>query len=120
MNKVSEDGDVIDNPASLEGAEFTIKFYAGQYTHDDLPSTATRQWVVKTMENARGKFVTGLNDKYKISGDEFYRDDKGNVTLPLGTVTIEETKAPAGYTLKNKLVADNNEKHHNKEMAFHY
>lgn len=109
MNKVSEDGDVIDNPASLEGAEFTIKFYAGQYTHDDLPSTATRQWVVKTMENARGKFVTGLSDKYKISGDEFYRDDKGNVTLPLGTVTIEETKAPAGYTLENKLVADNNE-----------
>lgn len=54
LNKVSEDGDVINNPASLEGAEFTIKFYAGQYTFDTLPSTPTRQWVIKTLDNGRG------------------------------------------------------------------
>ena len=38
LNKVSADGTVVANPASLEGAEFTIKYYAGQYTFNDLPT----------------------------------------------------------------------------------
>ena len=105
LNKVSEDGNVIDNPASLEGAEFTVKFYAGQYTFDTLPSTPTRQWVIKTMDNGRGRYVTGLDEDHKVSGDEFYTTKSGIVTLPLGTVTIEETKAPNGYKLENKVLS---------------
>ena len=105
LNKVSEDGNVIDNPASLEGAEFTVKFYAGQYTFDTLPSTPTRQWVIKTMDNGRGRYVTGLDEDHKVSGDEFYTTKSGIVTLPLGTVTIEETKAPSGYKLENKVLS---------------
>ena len=104
LNKVSEDGDVINNPASLEGAEFTVKFYAGQYTFDTLPSTPTRQWVIKTLKNGRGEFVTGLSEKYKVSGDDFYLDNS-NPTFPLGTVTVEETKAPNGYKLENKVLS---------------
>lgn len=107
LNKVSADGNVVTNPASLEGAEFTIKYYAGQYTMDTLPTTATRTWVIKTSKTASGKYVAILSDnsRWFVSGDEFYRDAASNVTLPLGTITVEETKAPAGYTLQNKTLS---------------
>ena len=107
LNKVSADGNVVANPASLEGAEFTLKFYTGQYTFNDLPTTATRTWVVKTLKNAQGKYVTGLDPVYQVSGDPFYLD-AGIPTLPLGTLTVEETKAPAGYTLDNKVIDASN------------
>ena len=106
LNKVSADGTVVANPASLEGAEFTIKYYAGQYTFNDLPTTPTRTWVVKTL-NRGGRYLTGLSDTYKVSGDPFYLD-AGIPTLPLGTLTVEETKAPAGYTLDNKVIDASN------------
>ena len=103
LNKVSPDSEVVENPASLEGAEFTIKYYAGQFTMDTLPTTPTRTWVVKTALIG-GRYVTTLDDSLKVEGDPFYLDG-GIPTLPLGTITVEETKAPAGYTLQNKMLS---------------
>ena len=107
LEKKSSDGSVVTNPASLEGAEFTVRYYAGQYTMDTLPTTATRTWVIKTSKTASGKYVAILSDnsRWFVSGDEFYRDAASNVTLPLGTITVEETKEPAGYTLQNKTLS---------------
>ena len=103
LNKVSADGTVVANPASLEGAEFTVRYYAGQYTMDTLPATHTRAWVIKTALIG-GRYVTTLDDSLKVEGDPFYLDG-GIPTLPLGTITVEETKAPAGYTLQNKMLS---------------
>ena len=103
LNKVSADGTVVTNPASLEGAEFTVRYYAGQYTMDTLPATHTRAWVIKTALIG-GRYVTTLDDSLKVEGDPFYLDG-GIPTLPLGTITVEETKAPAGYTLQNKTLS---------------
>ena len=102
LNKVSADGTVVANPASLEGAEFTIKYYAGQYTFNDLPTAATRTWIIQT-KLVGGRYFALMSDTYKVSGDPFYLD-AGIPTLPLGTITVEETKAPAGYTLDNKVI----------------
>ena len=102
LNKVSADGTVVANPASLEGAEFTIKYYAGQYTFNDLPTAATRTWVIQT-KLVGGRYFALMSDTYKVSGDPFYLD-AGIPTLPLGTITVEETKAPTGYTLDNKVI----------------
>ena len=102
LNKISADGTVVANPASLEGAEFTIKYYAGQYTFNDLPTTATRTWVIQT-KLVGGRYFALMSDTYKVSGDPFYLD-AGIPTLPLGTITVEETKAPTGYTLDNKVI----------------
>jgi len=102
LNKISADGTVVANPASLEGAEFTIKYYAGQYTFNDLPTTATRTWVIQT-KLVGGRYFALMSDTYKVSGDPFYLD-AGIPTLPLGTITVEETKAPEGYTLDNKVI----------------
>ena len=103
LNKVSADGNVVANPASLEGAQFTVRYYAGQYTMDTLPAAHTRAWVIKTALIG-GRYVTTLDDSLKVEGDPFYLDG-GIPTLPLGTITVEETKAPEGYTLQNKMLS---------------
>lgn len=94
--------------ATLEGAEFTIKYYDGYYTKNNLPSKATRTWVLKTTEvtysTGKKAYVTGLRNSYKVSGDDFYLDNDGNPCLPLGTISVEETKAPKGYLLKGNTL----------------
>lgn len=88
--------------ATLTGAEFTWHYYDGLYTKDNLPEKATRIWVTKTVaeKDSDGSihYVTKLADAYKVSGDAFYIQNEKSV-LPLGTLTVEETKAPDGYLL---------------------
>ena len=88
--------------ASLEGAEFTWKYYDGYYNQNNLPKQATRIWTTKTIVEKDGNgivhYVTRLAEKYKVSGDSFYMKD-GKSVLPAGTLTVEETKAPNGYLL---------------------
>lgn len=92
--------------ATLEGAEFTVKYYDGYYAKDDLPKKATRTWVLATQKDSRGGYRAILTEKYKVSGDDFYVDTDGTVVLPLGTITIQETKAPEGYLLENATLVD--------------
>ena len=100
INKVdSETGDKVQGGASLENAEFTVKYYAGYYNAGNLPANATRTWVIKTLKTAGGNYMAVLNTNYKIAGDDFYTNAKGAPVLPLGTISIEETKAPEGYNL---------------------
>lgn len=88
--------------AALAGAEFTWHYYDGLYTKDNLPEKSTRTWVTKTVaeKSSDGSihYVTKLADAYKVSGDAFYIQNEKSV-LPLGTLTVEETKAPDGYLL---------------------
>ena len=101
INKVdSETGDKVQGGASLENAEFTVKYYAGYYNAGNLPANATRTWVIKTLKFAGGIYMAGLNNTCKVSGDDFYTNAAGTVILPLGTISIEETKAPEGYNLE--------------------
>lgn len=101
--------------ASLEGAQFTLTHYGKYYTEEQIKSgeadkdaeengVAKRTWVVETKEKTfsdKSKhYITGLNDEYKVSGDDFYyTEGNKNATLPLGTLVVEETKAPQGYNL---------------------
>ena len=88
--------------ATLAGAEFKISYYAGYYTKDNLPAQPTRSWTVKTDED--GYAALNAPDTYLVNGDALYTDSFGHTTLPLGTVTVIETKAPKGY-----LLPENNE-----------
>lgn len=86
----------------LAGAEFALKYYAGTYkTEEELKDIkATRSWVIKTDENGRAS----LTKDYLVSGDDFYyATDSGRPALPLGTLTIQETKAPENYELNPDL-----------------
>ena len=93
--------------ASLEGAEFTVKYYNALYDKvSDLPENAARTWVLATQKDSRGGYRAMLTEKYKVSGDDFYVDTDGTVVLPLGTITIQETKAPDGYLLEGATLID--------------
>lgn len=87
--------------ASLEGAEFTVKYYKGLYDEDPATQNQTpaRTWVLKTDEDG----YCDLSDSYKISGDKFYYDSNNIIVLPVGTITIQETKAPTGYFINNEV-----------------
>lgn len=87
--------------ASLEGAEFTVKYYKGLYDEDPATQgqTPARSWVLKTDKDG----FCGLNKEYKVSGDDFYLTSKGETTFPIGTITIQETKAPKGYFINNEV-----------------
>ena len=103
------------NSPSLAGAEYTVKYYAVDYTtHADVDSVKdlapTRTWVMKTKASTVVKdgvtYPTGefkFTDEYKIAGNNFYVDDSGKTYLPLGVVTIEETKAPEAYKLNSAV-----------------
>ena len=86
--------------ASLEGAEFTVKYYKGLYDEDPATQgqTPARSWVLKTDKDG----FTYLDSNYKVSGDDFYMF--GNIaTIPVGTITIQESKAPTGYFINNEV-----------------
>ena len=112
-----------NDPASLEGAQFTVKYYdldpSSNYTVDQLNGiNVTRTWIIET-KKVSGKYITRLADKYLVSGsDALYKD--GNIpTIPVGVITVEETKAPdvtytdddgneqLVYTLNNKTLNGN-------------
>lgn len=87
--------------ASLANAEFTVKYYKGLYDSDPAKSgqTPARTWVLKTDSDGYCR----LSDDYKVSGDVFYKNSNGTVVLPVGTITIQESKAPTGYFINNEL-----------------
>ena len=86
-----------EGSASLAGAQFTVRYFDGYYTADTLPSDdeATRTWVVETNESG----YANLDERFLVRGNNLYKTDEGNVTIPLGTITVIETKAPDGYFL---------------------
>lgn len=95
--------------ASLEGAEFKVCYYKGNYTAKNLPEKPDRTWVLATKEekiSGETQYVCRLDKKYQIEGDAFYEVD-GKSVLPLGTITVEEVKAPKGY-LADEMFFQNN------------
>ena len=93
-----EEGEKIN---SLVGTEFTLKYYDGYYDENSIPASATRTWVLKTYENPQ---VSGLYqaDLTNATGDPLYLQD-GKAVLPIGTYTIQETKAAPGYINDGKF-----------------
>ena len=87
--------------ASLANAEFTVKYYKGYYdkSNDLNGLKPERTWVFKTNVNG----YTDISPNYLIAGDPLYYHSTGDPTLPLGTITIQETKSPVGYLINNEL-----------------
>ena len=60
-----------------------------------LGYTPIRTWVLRSDEYGEAQ----LRDSYKVSGDEFWLDAQRDPAIPIGTITIQETKAPEGYVI---------------------
>ena len=84
-----------EGSASLGGAEFTVKYYP---TLGDITGlTPKYTWVI----------TTGDDGFARIPDDELpFVTDSNNVIvkgLPVGTITIQETKAPIGYLIDSTV-----------------
>lgn len=91
-----------DKNLSLEGAEYTVKYFKG-FLGEEEAKTATpyRTWIFKTDANGEIR----LRDKWKIGGDELFKDEDGIPVGLFGTYTFEETKAPAGFAKTEGIVS---------------
>jgi len=91
--------DLAQGDATLEGAEFTVRFYGGSYSKiSSLPSQPLRTWVFRS--DAEGHIA--FSDDARVRGDKLFYNRAGRPVLPLGTITIQETKAPMGYFLEGQ------------------
>lgn len=83
---------------SLAGAQFEVKFYP---TLDEDYSSVEplRTWYLETDEDGYCDLVEAFFASDKVS-DPFFEDHDGTPTLPLGTLTFKEIKAPEGYNLE--------------------
>lgn len=85
--------------ATLAGAEFTLEYYKGIYSSTEearASGAPDRTWVLATDDEGKAR----LSNDSKVSGDAFYyASDGATPVIPLGTVLVTETKAPAGYNL---------------------
>lgn len=91
----------LSRQADLSGAIFKVCFYNKIYRrYSDITEKPTKTWFIETKKNSVNNYVAKLDpyhlsSKYKSS--DFYKDSQGNVTLPLGTLTITEFKPPKNY-----------------------
>ena len=99
------EGNLPKGSASLAGAEFSVEYYDGYYDtveQAEASGDPVRSWILKTDEDG----FCYLAADYLIKGDNFYTNSDGNITLPLGTLIIKETKAPEGYNLPQPFGLD--------------
>ncbi len=82
--------------ALLQGAEFTVNYYAAE---EAASGKADRTWVFATGKQGE----IHLEESYLKEGDSLYTDAAGNPVLPLGVITIQETKAPEDYQLNDTV-----------------
>ena len=97
-------GNMPQGSASLEGAEFTIEYFdtVDFNSYDAIKKAGvnpTRSWVVRTDKDGYAE----LSDSYLVSGDDFYHDNSGNITIPRGSIAVYESKAPTGYKLNSDV-----------------
>lgn len=95
----------------LAGTQFTICYYDDYFTKSNLPdydsynSTAKRKWVIEVKWNEKTKkYMAGLTEEYlvdELSDDLYYFG--GMPVLPLGTISIQETKSAPGYDIDGKF-----------------
>ena len=104
INKINSDG---TTSADLSGAEYEIKYYAGEYDSvSELPKDATYTWKIVTKKNSRNLYYAYLDDEHVISGSAVYgKYNDDTYIIPLGTITVQEKVAPAGFTVEGATVS---------------
>ena len=108
------------NSASLKGAQFTVKFYAGLWDEGTDPATLgkspARTWIFETDEDGFCEY----NSQYLVSGNDLFIGSNGMPSLPVGTITIQETQAPEGYLINKEVYVRQIQSSGNAENIYTY
>ncbi len=102
--------------SGLTGAAFTVKYYDVAEKSGIAGASPKDQWTFRTVkknapeEAPEGTYWAGFdwqNDdpvsSSRPDNNLFYKDDNGKRVLPLGWFTIEETDAPEGFKLTDRI-----------------
>ena len=114
INKINSDG---TTAADLSGAEYAVTYYPKQYTSvaeieaETDPDVKPTVWVIQTKKHSDGSYYASLRDECIVpnsnsAGAVFGKYFSGRYIIPLGTITVEETKAPAGFTKDGAVVSN--------------
>lgn len=118
------DGRSYLNAGDMSGAKFEISYYDDIFNNiEELKDKAAKRvWVLKTIKHPKLKqYDARLRDRYKVSGDEFFKNKNGEFVIPRGTMIIKELEAPRGYALDPKVylfVIDSDSEDHSMVYNF--
>lgn len=91
-----------DKNLSLEGAEYTVKYYKTFINEEELKTARPfRTWVFRTDKNGE----VFIKSEYKVGGDELFVNEKGEPIGLRGTYTVEESKAPKGFVRTEGIIS---------------
>lgn len=95
---------ISENNIPISNAEFTIKFYKGYFTKSEIEngsadSSFKRFWKLKSDINGEVK----LEGSHLVDSNNDFYYSNSKTCLPLGTITIQETKAPNGFVKDDTL-----------------
>ena len=69
------------------------------YDNPEPEANPKQTWVIQTLPDGNGNYTAKLDQAHLVSGTLTY----GENVLPLGCITIQETKAPEGYLINNTV-----------------
>ena len=93
VKKVPAAGYATTRPTA--GAQLTVNYY----DNPEPEANPKQTWVIQTLADGNGNYTAKLDQAHLVSGSLTY----GENVLPLGCITIQETKAPEGYLINNTV-----------------
>ena len=93
VSKIPAPGYATTRPTAV--AELTVCYY------DKAEATGSPKhtWVIRTLKDADGKYRAKLDQAHLGKGSLVYGENR----MPLGCITVQETKAPDGYELNSSV-----------------
>ena len=123
--KTSDGESYLNTEKDMSGAEFEISYYDEMFDNADEAANKTpvRKWVLQTQKNTNtNKYQASLRDKYKVAGDDFFKNEQGAIVIPRGTITIREIKAPKGFKVDPSIYVTHvdNDLHSNDKLVYNF
>jgi collagen adhesion protein len=123
--KTSDGESYLNTEKDMSGAEFEISYYDEMFDNADeaVNKTPVRKWVLQTQKNANtNKYQASLRDKYKVAGDDFFKNEQGAIVIPRGTITIREIKAPKGFKVDTSIYVTHvdNDLYSNDKLVYNF
>ncbi|MCI6699655.1 MAG: hypothetical protein MR488_10930 [Lachnospiraceae bacterium] len=93
VRKITAVGYATTRPTA--GAQFTVNYY----DNPEPEANAKQTWVIQALPDGNGNYTAKLDQTHLVSGNLIY----GENAIPLGCITVQETKAPEGYQINNTV-----------------